>query len=216
MQKFGYLFLSFTIFVSACASFATIDEPKAPRTDRGDITYTWSNFFNNDCGPAMKFKVNAEDEATLIYPCSNGKEISQHVGKHQRLSAVELWAASDLPIEQLNKLSNSKCRASLIYLGPFHVTIKFPCALIHLTVTNEIASRETSANSTLIYLNPQRVLITYGDGVQEFKVDDGRFTPLGPCKPFVSPESQFLLKNIPNNPRIRYTNLITCSRNQQM
>ena len=157
MQNFFYSFIFLAMCVSGCASFFKIDEPKTPRTDGDDTTYTWSNFFNNGCGPVMKFKVNAEDEAILIYPCSNGKDISQRARKHQRLKAVELWAASDLPVEQLYKLSNSKCRASLIHLGPTHATIKFPCALIHLTVTCEIATREASANSTLIHLNPKRV-----------------------------------------------------------
>lgn len=121
-----------------------------------------------------------------------------------------------MPVEQLYKLSNGKCRASLIYLGPTHATIKFRCALIHMTVTCEITSREVSANSTLIHLNPKRALITYGDGVQEFKVGGDRFTPLGPFKSFASPESQFILKNIRNKPRTKNANLTACNKNQQL
>ena len=132
----------------------------------------------------MQFKLNSEDEAFLNYPCSNGNVISQMAQKHHQQSGVELWVASDLSIEQLYKLSKSKCRASLIYLGLAYATIKFPCAVVHLTVTCDIVSKQTIDGTLVIELEPKKVLITYGDGIQEFRIEDDRLMPLGPFKPF--------------------------------
>ena len=167
-----------------CASFRETERPKPPEAEKRAPFYTWSNFFNNGCGSSIEIELNSEDEATLAYPCSSGKLITQHARRHKRLNEVELWAASELPEEKLYQLSNSKCRASIIYLGVQRVTIKFPCALIHMTVTYDIASREKNNNAIRIHLNPVKALITYGDGVQEFDVKDERLTPLGPFKPF--------------------------------
>jgi hypothetical protein len=139
----------------------------------------------------MKFTLHSEDEAILNYQCSSEKEISQDARRHKRLSEVELWVASDLPIEQLYNLSNSKCRASLIYLGSTHATIEFPCALIHMTVTCIILSREMMGDTTLIQLKPTKALITYSDGFQEFRVNEKRLTPRGPFKPFKPPAPSF-------------------------
>jgi hypothetical protein len=159
-----------------------------PETDTTEPLYNWSSFFNNDCGPMMQFKLTSEDEAILNYPCSNGIVVSQMAKRHKRQSDVELWTASDLPLEQLYKLSNSKCRASLIYLGPAYATVKFPCALVHLTVTCVIVRKETMDATTVIQLKPTKVLITYGDGIQEFGVEEDRLIPLGPFKPFKTPQ----------------------------
>ena len=118
----------------------------------------------------MKFTLTDEGKAILDYQCSNGKEISQNARRHKRLGDVELWTVSDLPVEQLYQLSNGKCRASLIYLGPTHATIEFPCALIRMTVTCSVVSRETMGAEALIRLKPTRALITYSDGFQEFNI----------------------------------------------
>lgn len=139
----------------------------------------------------MKFTLNSEDEAILNYQCSNGKEIGQDARRHKRLGEVELWVASDLPVKQLYQLSNGKCRASLIYLGPTHATIEFPCALIRMTVTCMIVSRETMGAATLIQLKPTKALITYSDGFQEFNINEKRLTPRGPFKPFKTPSPSF-------------------------
>lgn len=155
--------------------------------DREDSGYRWSSFFNNDCGAALQFRLNSEDEAILNYPCSSGKALSQDVRRHKRLGDVDLWAASDLPLEQLYQLSSSKCRASLIYLGPAHATIEFPCALIRMTVSYDIVRREKREGATLVELEPRKALIIYSDGIQEFSVEAGRLKPLGPFKPFKTP-----------------------------
>jgi hypothetical protein len=189
--KFFELAVFLTVWITGCASFSETDGRKTPQIDRRDPSYTWSSFFNNDCGPTMKFTLTAEDEAILNYQCSNGKEITQDARKHKRLSEVELWAASDLPVEQLYQLSNGKCRASLIYLGPTHATIEFPCALIRMTVTCIIVSRETMGAATLIQLQPTKALITYSDGFQEFRIDEKRLIPRGPFKPFKAPSPSF-------------------------
>ena len=174
------------------------DRQKFPQTPRRDPSYTWSSFFNNGCGPQMEFKVNGEDVATLVYPCSNGKKIRQYARRHQRLNNIELWAASDLPLEQLYELSNSKCRASLIYLGSAHATIEFPCALIHMTVTADIIIREKRTDSIPIQLKPRKALIIYSDGTQEFRVEEERLTPVGPFKPFKTP-SPFFMHDLKQN-----------------
>ena len=83
-----------------------------PQTEREDPRYNWSSFFNNDCGPVLQFELNSEDEAILNYQCSSGKALSQDARRYKRLRDVDLWAASDLPVEELYQLSNSKCRAS--------------------------------------------------------------------------------------------------------
>jgi hypothetical protein len=139
----------------------------------------------------MEFTQHSEDEAILNYQCSNEKKISQDARRHKRLGEVELWATSDLPVEQLYQLSNGKCRASLIYLGPTHATIEFPCALIRMTVTCIIVSRETMGAAILIQLKPTKAVITYSDGFQEFNIDEMRLTPRGPFKPFKTPSPSF-------------------------
>ena len=136
----------------------------------------------------LQFKLTSEDEAILSYPCSNDIVVSQFARRQQRHREVELWAASDLPVEQRYQLSRSKCRASLIYLGPAHATIKFPCALVHLTVTCDIVSTETLDEMTVIQLQPTKALITFSGGIQEFRFEEDILIPLGPFKPFKSPE----------------------------
>ena len=194
MRKNRY-FRLFIIFVGilllGCTAFLDTEKQKLPQTQRKESSYTWSSFFNNDCGPAMKLSLNSEGTAILDYQCSKGKEIRQDARRHERLGEVELWAASDLPAEQRYQLSNSKCRASLIYLGPTHTTIEFPCALIRMTVTCNIVSRETIGTATSIHLIPTRALITFSDGYQEFDINEMRFDPRGPFRPFKTPSPSF-------------------------
>ena len=183
MRNYIYLCLFFiftSLVVSGCATFRESGNLEPP--------YRWSSFFNNKCGPILQFNLTSEDEAILSYPCSNGIVVRQFARRQQRQGKVELWITSELPREQLFLLSRSKCRASLIYLGPTHAAIKFPCALVHLTVTCEIVSTESMDATTAFQLNPTKVLITYGDGVQEFRVEEDRLMPLGPFKPFKTPQ----------------------------
>jgi hypothetical protein len=186
-----HIFVVISLVVWGCASLREPERPAHPQTERKDPLYRWSSFFNNDCGPMLQFKLNSEDEATLNYQCSAGKAVNQVARRLKRLREVDLWAASDLPLEQLYQLSNSKCRASLIYIGLVHATIEFPCALIHMTVTYDIVSREKIDDVTLVQLEPRKALITYGDGTQEFSVEEERLTPLGPFKPFRKPRPLF-------------------------
>ena len=182
MRKYLYLchlFISVSLVVMGCMSLH--------ETEKKEPSYHWSSFFNNDCGPMMQFKIYSEDEALLDYPCSNGTVVSQMARKHQQQSEVQLWTTSDLPVDELNNLSRSKCRASLIYLGSTHATIKFPCALVHLTVTCDIVSKKTMDAATVIQLKPAKALITYGDGTQEFRIEEDRLMPMGPFKPFKIP-----------------------------
>ena len=183
MRKYLYfyhLFVYFSLVVLGCAS--TLE------TDTKEPAYHWSSFFNNDCGPVMHFNPYSDEEASLNYPCANGTFISQSLRRHQQQSEVQLWIASDLPPEQLYQLSRSKCRASLIYLGPTHATIKFPCALVHLTVTCVRVNKEAKDATTVTQLKPVKVMITYSDGIQEFRVEEDRLMPLGPFKPFKTPQ----------------------------
>lgn len=139
----------------------------------------------------LQFKLNSEDEAILNYQCSTGKALSQFARRHKRLRDVDLWAASDLPLDELYQLSNSKCRASLIYLGSEHATIEFPFALIHMTVTYDIVSREKKDDVMRVQLKPDKALMIYSDGIQEFNVEKERLTPLGPFRPFKKPRPLF-------------------------
>jgi hypothetical protein len=139
----------------------------------------------------MIFTINSEGEAILDYQCSSGKEIRQDARRYKRLSELELWVVSDLPLEPLYQLSNSKCRASLIYLGSGHATVEFPCALIHMTVTYDIVSREKKDDVMRVQLKPDKALMIYSDGIQEFNVEKERLTPLGPFRPFKKPRPLF-------------------------
>jgi hypothetical protein len=172
----------------------------SPQTEREDPRYRWSSFFNNDCGPTLQFKMNSKDEAILDYQCSTGKALSQDARRHKRLRDVDLWAASDLPREQLYQLSNSKCRASLIYLGPAHATIEFPCALIRMTVSYDIVRTEKSDVVTRVQLEPRKAFIIYSDGTQEFSIEEEHLTPLGPFKPFKTPRPLFTRESKKNLP----------------
>jgi hypothetical protein len=173
------LHVSVSLIVSGCTSLREPESNEPP--------YRWSNFFNNKCGPMLQFKLNSEDEAILSYPCSNGLVVSQAARLHQQQGKVKLWVTSDLPREQLYQLSRSKCRASLIYLGPVRATVKFPCALVHLTATCDIVNKETMDVMTAIQLQPTKVLITFSDGIQEFRLEEDLLIPLGPLKPFKGP-----------------------------
>lgn len=195
-----HIFVVISLVVWGCASFREPARPARLQAEGEGTHYRWSSFFNNDCGPKLQFKLNSEDEAVLNYQCSTGKALSQVARRHKRLRGVDLWAASDLPIEQLYQLSNSKCRASLIYLGPAHATIEFPCALIHMTVSYDIVSREKSDDVTRVQLEPNKALIVYSDGTQEFSVGEERLTPLGPFKPFKTPRPFFTLDLKKNRP----------------
>ena len=178
-----HIFVVISLVVWGCASFREHESI--------DPLYRWSSFFNNDCGQTLQLKLNSEHEAILNYQCSAGKGVSQVARRHKRVREVDLWAASDLPLERLYELSNSKCRASLIYLGPVHATIEFPCALIHMTVTYDIVSREKKDDVTLVQLEPRRALIVFSDGTQEFSLEEERLMPLGPFKPFKKPRPLF-------------------------
>ena len=187
-----HILVVISLVIWGCASFREPERPTPPQTEREDQRYSWSSFFNNGCGPTLQFKLNSEDEAILNYQCSTGKALSQFTRKHKRLRDVDLWAASDLSLDERYQLSNSKCRASLIYLGPEYATIEFPCALIHMTVSYNIVSREKSDDVTIVQLEPGRALIIYSDGTQEFRVEEERLTPLGPFKPFKTPRPLFM------------------------
>ena len=180
-----------SLVIWGCASFREPERPRRPQTERQDPRYSWSSFFNNGCGPTLQFKLNSADEASLNYQCSTGKSLSQFARRHKRLRDVDLWTASDLPLDELYQLSNSKCRASLIYLGSAHATVEFPCALIHMTVSYNIVRREKSDDVTLVQLEPSKALIIYSEGTQEFSVEEERLTPLGPFKPFKTPHPLF-------------------------
>ena len=178
-----HLFIFIGLIILGCAALQ--------ETEKQEPSYRWSSFFNHDCGPLMQFKMTSENDAVLNYRCSGDLIISQNARKHQQQGEVGLWAASDLTPEQLYRLSNSKCRAALIYLGSAHATVNFPCALIHLTVSCDITGREKINSETVIELKPTKVLIAYGDGTQEFRVEEDRLVPLGPFKPFNAPRPSF-------------------------
>ena len=170
-----FLLLVLFVTIAACAFF----KPKETL-----VTYTWASFFNRGCGPITDFIENENQKATLVYHCSNGEEITQSAEFDKIEGGVRVWECQRLPDDQLYNLSNSKCQASLVFLGSDHATINFTCAILNLTVGYDIANRVIHDDSIRTYLTPNKVLITYGDGTQEFSVDGEQLIPLGPFKPF--------------------------------
>jgi hypothetical protein len=173
--RIWFLLLVLFVTVTACAAL----KPKETSS-----TYTWASFFNKGCGPVTEIIDNGNQKATLVYHCLYGEEITQSARFYRIEGGVGVWAGQRLPNDQLYNLSNGKCQASLVFLGSDHATINFICALLHLTVGYDISSRVVYGDSIRIHLIPTKVLITYGDGNQEFSVDGDELIPLGPFKPF--------------------------------
>jgi hypothetical protein len=123
----------------------------------------------------------------LIYTCSDGSNIRQSLKRYQIRGPVELWAAKGFTTGQLHQLSASKCQAATIYSGSESMTIKYPCALVHLTVAFSIQSTSNSEKGRFLRLQPTSVLITYPDGLQKFEVQQNRLVPTSPFQPFQSP-----------------------------
>ena len=171
------LFLLLVLFVTiaACAFL----KPKET-----SVNYTWANFFNKGCGPFIDFVENRNQNATLIYNCLFGEKITQSARLYKVEGGVSVWASQRLPDDQLYNLSNSKCQASLVFMGADHATINFTCALLYLTVGYDTSKRVIYADSIRTHLIPTKVLITYGGGTQEFSVDGEQLIPFGPFKPF--------------------------------
>lgn len=157
--------------------------------------YTWSSFFNKNCGPVIEIIDNGKGEATLVFDCSSGKKITQHAILQGIEGTVELWVSHRLSAEKLYELSNAKCQASLLHIGPNKATINFPCALVHMTVGYDITNRVAQGSFTRIRLKPTKTMITYGDGVQEFSVEKGHLIPSAPFEPF--PRDKTKGKRIP-------------------
>jgi len=125
---------------------------------------------------------------------SRAVKIPQQAKLHAIKNNVELWAAYQMSSEHLYQISSSKCQVSLIYLGPDHATINYPCALVHLTVGYVINSINTIDGRIDINLLPNKLLITYSDGIQEFKVEGEDLIPSTPFRPFKKP-APYLTRN---------------------
>jgi hypothetical protein len=152
--------------------------------------YTWASFFNSGCGPVTEVIVKGKEEAMLVYNCDNNQDRKQSARWHTNTGSVQLWAASRLPRAELYELSNSKCQAILLYLGAEHATIHFQCALVQMTVQYDISSRMSADSTTYIQLKPAKVLITYVDGVQQFRVEDERLISITPFECFPGRKSE--------------------------
>ncbi|UCD88756.1 MAG: hypothetical protein JSW04_09830 [Desulfobacterales bacterium] len=173
--RIWFLLLVLFVTIAACAFFKSKETP---------VRYTWASFFNKGCGPVTDFIENENQKATLVYHCLYGEEITQSARFYKIEGGVSVWESQRLPDDQLYNLSNSKCQASLVFLGSDHATINFTCAILNLTVGYDIANRVIHDDSIQTHLIPNKVLITYGDGTQEFFVDGEQLIPLGPFKPF--------------------------------
>jgi hypothetical protein len=173
--RIWFLLLVLFVTVTACAVLKPKETPS---------TCTWANFFNKGCGSVTEIIDNVNQKATLVYHCLYSAEITQSARLYRIEGGVGLWASQRLPNDQLHNLSNGKCQASLVFLGSDHATIKFICALLHLTVGYDISRRAVYGDSIRIHLIPTKVLITYGDGNQEFSVDGDELIPLGLLKTF--------------------------------
>ena len=71
---------------------------------------------------------------------------------------------------------------------------------IKLHIFIVIVSREKSDDVTLVQLKPNKALIIYSDGTQEFSLEEERLTPLEPFKPFKKPRPLFTHDLINNRP----------------
>ena len=156
------------LFLTDCTDYAGL------RWDRSESgppagTYTWQNFFNRGCGPAQAVMLSRDGTGELIYSCTDGSNIRQSLKRYQTRGPVELWAAKGFTTGQLHQLSASKCQAATIYSGSESMTIKYPCALVHLTVAFSIQSTSNSEKGRFLRLQPTSVLITYPDGLQKFE-----------------------------------------------
>ena len=172
--------------LTACTDYAGLGK-EPPGSGPPSGTYSWHSFFNNGCGPAQTIWLSREGAGELIYHCADGSKIRQSVRRYKTEGSVQLWAAEVFSSEQLQQLSASKCQAALIYRGPEAMTIKYPCALVHLTVSFVIDSTVESENRRLLRIHPTDVLITYPDGLQEFEVQQDLLVPVSPFRPFSVP-----------------------------
>ena len=158
-----------------------------PLDQKLETSYSWSNFFNNHCGPVTEIIKDGYSELAVLYQCANGVKIAQQAKLHAIKNRVELWAAYQISAEQLYQISSSKCQVSLIYIGRDHATINYPCALVHLTVGYVINSINAIDGRLDINLLPNKLLITFSDGIQEFNVEGEDLIPSTPFRPFKKP-----------------------------
>lgn len=179
-------FLLFCVLlIGACARTAE----KPPQTEQempGAEYYTWSSFFSDGCGRSMIVVVRDDDSGTLIYNCPSGETKMQYLKRHPAQGAVQVWVAERLAGEEQYRLSKSKCRATIVMLGSENVTIQYPCALVHLTIGYAIAGKQKDSGNMRIRLKPERVLVVYREGTQEFVIREDNLVPKGPFKPFQS------------------------------
>lgn len=170
-------FLLLVIFVAVTE--CDVLEPKET-----SFIYTWASFFKKGYGPVTEIIEYRNQKAKLVYHCLYGEEVTQSATLYKIRKSFGIWVSQRLTNDKLNNLSNGKCQASLVFLGSDHATINFTCSLLNLTVGYDISSCEVVRDSKRIYLIPIRVLVTYGDGTQEFSVDGEQLIPLGSFKSF--------------------------------
>ena len=181
-----YLLVAGSLQLAACSNYTGLKRNHIS-TETPTGSYTWDNFFNDGCGPAQAVWFRSDGTGELIYQCTGGSKMRQSLRHMRTEGAVELWAANGFPEEQLRQLSPSKCQAVLIYFGSESLTVKYPCALVHLTIALSIQSSSAHASGLFVRITPTTVLITYSDGLQEFDVLQDRLVPKSPFQPFSLP-----------------------------
>lgn len=169
----------------ACAQFGGFGPREVPESPEAGA-YSWSSFFNGGCGRTMDILVRDDDSGSLYYGCPAGEIKTQLLQRHPDQGGVQIWIADRLTQAALYRLSNSKCQASIVMLGSENATIQYPCALVHITVGYAVEDHRRAAGKVRIRLKPERVLVVYGDGTQEFGIQDEKLVPRGPFEPFKS------------------------------
>ena len=167
----------------ACARSGAM-QPREKPASVGTGVYTWSSFFNQGCGYTMELLMQDDNSGTLLYRCPDGEPKSQVLQHQPGQGPVHIWVADRLAPEGLYRLSGSKCQASIVMLGAENATIQYPCALVHMTVGYRIEDRMPIEGQVRIRLKPERVLVVYSDGTQEFSVSEQKLVPKGPFEPF--------------------------------
>ena len=179
------LLLFCVLLIGACARTSK-KPPQVEQEKPGAEHYTWSSFFSDGCGQSMMVVVQDDDSGTLIYNCPSGETKMQDLKRHPDQGAVQVWVADRLDGEEQYRLSKSKCQATIVMLGSENVTIQYHCALVHLTIGYAIAGKQNDSGNVQIRLQPEKVLVVYREGTQEFIIREDNLVPKGPFEPFKS------------------------------
>ena len=177
------MILVITLLVGACGHLGNTLSIQPQEADQG-APYSWSSFFNDECGKRMQVRLKNRNKGVLAYGCAGGDR-QQELRRHQDKGKIQFWVADRLADDELYQLSNAKCQAAIVVLGSDYATIHFRCAVVQLTVAYAVMKgRAMEDPAADLWLEPRQALVTYGDGTQQFDVREDMLVPAEPFKPF--------------------------------